>query len=152
VAHEGLESAIHLLDGRVHEAMAASDVAVIASGTATLEAMLLDCPMVVAYRLAPLSHFFLKRTGLLRIQRYALPNILAGRGLVPELMQGAVTAEALAAAALAWLEDPDRVRAYRRECRRFHDDLRQNADQRAAVSVRALVRARKLSGVNHGAR
>lgn len=151
VAHEGLASAIQLVDGRVHEALAASDVAVIASGTAALEAMLLDCPMVVAYRLAPLSHFLLKRTGLLRIQRYALPNILAGRGLVPELMQGAVTAEALAAGALAWLEDPDRVRAYRRECRRFHHELRQDADHQAAGSVRALVRARTLSGVHHGA-
>lgn len=151
VAREGLESEVRLVDGRVHEVMSASDVALIASGTATLEAMLLECPMVVAYRIAPLSHFLLKRTGLLRIQRYALPNILAGRSLVPELMQGAVTAEALAAGALAWLEEPERLRAYRRECRRFHEALRQGADKRAAAAVRALVRARTLSGVRHAA-
>ncbi len=151
VAREGLASAIRLVDGRVHEVMAASDVALIASGTATLEAMLLGCPMVVAYRVAPVSHFVLKRLGLLRIQRYALPNILAGRNLVPELMQGAVTAEALAAAALAWLEEPGRVDTYRRECRQFHDTLRRDADQRAAASVRALVRARTLSGIRHDA-
>lgn len=151
VAREGLESAVRLVDGRAHEVMAASDVALIASGTATLEALLLGCPMVVAYRVAPLTHLMLKRTGLLRIRRYALPNILAGRSLVPELMQGEVTAEALAAAALAWLEEPERVRAYRRECRRFHDELRQGADQRAAASVRALVRGRTRSGVRREA-
>lgn len=151
VARERLGSEVQLVDGRVHEVLAASNVALIASGTATLEAMLLGCPMVVAYRVAPLSHFLLKRTGLLRVQRYALPNILAGRNLVPELMQGAVTAEALAAGALAWLEEPGRVRAFRRECRRFHDELRQGADGRAASSVRALVRAKTLSGVRREA-
>lgn len=151
VAREGLESETRLVDGRVQDVLAASDVALVASGTATLEALLLDCPMVVAYRLAPLSHFVLKRLGLLRIQRYALPNILAGRSLVPELMQGAVTAEALAAAALAWLDEPDRLAGYRSECRRFHGLLRQGADRRAAASVRALVRARTLSGVRHAA-
>lgn len=151
VAREGLENAVRIVDGRAHEVMAASDVALIASGTATLEAMLLDCPMVVAYRVAPLTHLLLKRTGLLRIRRYALPNILAGRSLVPELMQGEVTAEALAAAALAWLEEPKRVRAYRRQCRRYHDELRQGADQRAAASVRALVRGRRRGGIRRAA-
>lgn len=151
VAREGLENAVRIVDGRAHEVMAASDVALIASGTATLEAMLLDCPMVVAYRVAPLTHLLLKRTGLLRIRRYALPNILAGRSLVPELMQGEVTAEALAAAALAWLEEPKRVRGYRRECRRYHDELRRGADRRAAASVRALVRGRRRGGVRRAA-
>lgn len=151
VSREGLQSEVRLVEGRPQEVLAASDVALIASGTATLEAMLLRRPMVVAYRVAPLTHFLLRRVGLLRISRYALPNILAGRALVPELMQGAVTAEALAAGALAWLEEPERVRVYERECARYHDLLRQGASERAAQAVRALVRARTLSGVNHAA-
>lgn len=151
VERHGLESEIRLVDEQAQTVLAASDVALIASGTATLEAMLLRCPMVVAYRVAPVTHFLLRRTGMLRIRRFALPNILAGRGFVPELMQGAVTAESLAAGALAWLEEPDRVSAYKRECARFHELLRRGADEHAASAIRALVRSVSMSGINHAA-
>lgn len=137
---EGLGERSLLLDGRAREALAAADVALVASGTATLEAMLLRCPVVVAYRVTPLTHFMLRRLGLLRIRRYALPNILAARPLVPELMQGQANPEALAAAALAWLEDSERVASYRRVCAELHERLRCNADARAAEAVLSLVR------------
>lgn len=137
---QGMAARVSLLDGRVREVLAATDVALVASGTATLETMLLRCPMVAAYRVAPLTYFLLTRFGLLRLQRFALPNILAGRSLVPELMQGEVNAESLAAAATAWLEDGDRVASYRRVCGELHERLRRDADRQAAAAVLSLVR------------
>jgi len=140
LAAEGMDPGVHLLDNGAHLSLTAADVALVASGTATLEAMMLKCPMVVAYRVAPLTHFILRRLGLLRIRRYALPNILAGRPLVPELMQGEATAESLAAAALAWLEEPERASAYRAECRRLHRQMRRDANARAAEAVLSMAR------------
>lgn len=92
------------LDGQSREAMAAADAVLLASGTATLEACLLQRPMVVAYRMAPLSWALVSR--LVRSPFAALPNILAGRALVPELLQDAATPEALAAALGGLLDDP----------------------------------------------
>jgi lipid-A-disaccharide synthase len=99
-----------LLDGRAHEAMAAADVVLAASGTATLEAALIGRPMVVAYRLAPLTHALARR--LVHTPFVALPNLLAGRALVPEFIQDAAQPEALAAA-LAELLEPARARQVR---------------------------------------
>ena len=81
-----------------HQAMIAADAVLLASGTAALEAMLAKRPMVVAYRLAPLTYHLVKLLGLLRTDVYSLPNILAGRPIVPELMQDACTPAALAGA------------------------------------------------------
>jgi lipid-A-disaccharide synthase len=92
-----LHLALHLVDGRAREAMVASDAVLLASGTAALEAMLAKRPMVVAYRIAPLTHFLVKRLGLLKVERYSLPNVLAGEALVPERMQDDCRAELLAA-------------------------------------------------------
>lgn len=144
LSDQGVESDVHLLDNSAHLCLTAADVALVASGTATLEAMMLQCPMVVAYRVAPLTHFILRHLGLLRISRYALPNILAGRPLVPELMQGDATAESLAAAALAWLEEPERISAYRAECRRLHRQMRRGANERAAEAVLAMARKPRM--------
>lgn len=83
-----------LLDGRSHEALAACDAVLIASGTATLEALLYKRPMVVAYRVAPMTYRILKR--LVKSPYISLPNLLAERLLVPELIQDAATADALA--------------------------------------------------------
>ncbi|MCO6062902.1 lipid-A-disaccharide synthase, partial [Pseudomonas sp. MOB-449] len=80
------------LDGRSHEALGACDAVLIASGTATLEALLFKRPMVVAYRVAPLTYRILRR--LVKSPYISLPNLLAGRLLVPELIQDAATPEA----------------------------------------------------------
>lgn len=92
-----LHPAVHLIDGQARSAMVAADAVLLASGTAALEAMLAKRPMVVAYRIAPLTHFIVKAFGLLKVNRYSLPNVLAGDALVPERMQGDCTAEHLAA-------------------------------------------------------
>lgn len=87
---------ILVLDGRSHAAMIAADAILLASGTAALEAMLAKRPMVVAYRLAALTYRIVKGFGLLKVERYSLPNHLAGREIVPELMQERCTPQALA--------------------------------------------------------
>lgn len=78
---------LRLLDGQAHLAMVAADAVLLASGTAALEAALAKRPMVVGYRIATLTHFIVKRLGLLKINRYSLPNVLHGGDLVPEYMQ-----------------------------------------------------------------
>jgi lipid-A-disaccharide synthase len=90
----GRDVPLTLLDGRSHEALAACDAVLIASGTATLEALLFKRPMVVAYKVAPLTYRILKR--LVTSAYISLPNLLAERLLVPELIQDAATPEALA--------------------------------------------------------
>ena len=91
-----LHAALRLIDGRAREAMVAADAVLLASGTAALEAMLAKRPMVVAYRIAPLTHFIVKAFGLLKVERYSLPNVLAGEALVVERMQDDCRAEVLA--------------------------------------------------------
>ena len=97
---------VRVLDGQADLLLRAADAALLASGTATLEAALAQCPMVVGHRIAPLTHFIVKRLGLLRATRYSLPNILAGHDVVPELMQNACTSPRLAAALAPLLDDP----------------------------------------------
>src|SRR5690606_6975111 len=93
-AYPGLP--LTLVSGRSREVMAAANAVLLASGTATLEATLLKRPMVVTYRMAPLSWALVKR--LVKTPFAALPNILAGRALVPELIQDDATPEAMVAA------------------------------------------------------
>lgn len=97
-------SRIRLLDGQSHQAMIAADTVLLASGTAALEAALAKRPMVVGYRIAPFTHFIVKSLGLLKIHRYSLPNVLAGRDLVPEFMQQDCTADAITPAIATLLD------------------------------------------------
>jgi lipid-A-disaccharide synthase len=126
---------IFVIDGHAHEAMAAADAILLASGTATLEAMLAKRPMVVGYRIAPLTYRIVKGLGLLKVARYALPNVLAGRDLAPELMQDACTPDALVAALRPSLQglpiDPDLLAEYRR----LHLMLRHDASRSAAAAI-----------------
>jgi lipid-A-disaccharide synthase len=107
---------LQLLDGQSHAALAACDVTLIASGTATLEAALFKRPMVIGYRMHPLSWQIMKR---LRYQPWVgLPNILLRDFAVPELIQQDCQPAALAQAALAWLDD---AAGRERLARRFDD-------------------------------
>jgi len=130
---------IQLTDGRAHEAMIAADAVLLASGTAALEAMLAKRPMVVAYRLAALTYRIVTGLGMLETNRYSLPNVLAGRDLVPELMQGACTPQALAAALLPALRERHPPVALLAEYRHLHLELRRDASRSAAAAVSALI-------------
>ena len=137
LAREAPGVEVHVLQGRSHEALAASDVAIVASGTATLEALLLRRPMVVAYRLSPLTYHIARR--LVRVKRFALPNLLAGEDLVPELIQEAAAPARLGAEALAWLDAPERMARIEARFREIHERLRRGADARAAEAVLAVM-------------
>ena len=146
-----------LLDGRAHEALLAADVVLLASGTATLEAMLAKRPMVVGYRVSALSYRIARLLRMLKTDIYALPNILArasgrvGDGLlVPELMQDECTAENLAAATLALLHDNERRGRIVAAFEQLHLDLRggleDHAGERAAAAIAELVEERHAGG------
>ncbi len=141
-----LAGRLRVLDGGAHEAMLAADAVLLASGTAALEAMLAKRPMVVGYRIAPLTHWIVRRLGLLKVARYSLPNILSahlldGRELAPERMQDDCTPEALADALAPLLDDPARAAALQADYLRLHEALRQDASARAADAIAALLAA-----------
>lgn len=96
---------VRMFEGRAHEVMAASDLLLIASGTATLEAAIVGTPMVITYRVAPLTYVIGKM--LVDIEHVGLPNIVAGKGVVPELIQGDATGERMAEEALKILDDKE---------------------------------------------
>jgi lipid-A-disaccharide synthase len=130
---------IHLLDGQAQPALAAADAAIVASGTATLETLLTGRPMVVAYRVSAATAFLLRTVGLVKVPYFSQPNLLAGRRLVPEFFQQAVRGEALAAALLAELEDPQHVRELQGEFAQIHQLLRRGGAGRAAQAILDLI-------------
>ena len=132
---------VTLVRGRSREVMAASDVVLLASGTATLEAMLLKRPMVVGYRLSNLSYKLLSR--LVKVPWVALPNLLAQKGLVPELLQDDATPEALGAAVLERMENTEEREQLQQAFTELHESLRQNADERAATAISELMGRRR---------
>lgn len=136
---QGRDLPLTLLDGRSHVALAACNAVLIASGTATLEALLYKRPMVVAYRLAPLTYWILKR--MVKSPYVSLPNLLAQRLLVPELLQDAATAEALAQTLLPLLENGDAQTA---GFDAIHRTLRRDASNQAAEAVLNLIGATPL--------
>lgn len=128
---------IELLDGRSHEALAACDVTLVASGTATLEAALFKRPMVIAYAMHALSWQMMKR---MKYQPWVgLPNILLEDFAVPELLQGDATPQRLADAALAWLDDPARAEALRVRFEALHRQLRRNTAEAATDAIATLL-------------
>lgn len=126
---------VHLVDSRAREVMAASDVVLAASGTATLEAMLVGRPMVVAYRLAPLSHWVARSLDLVKVRYFSLPNLLAGEELVPEFLQGQVTAGRLYEAVIALLRSPERCADLRGRFAALGGGLRRGASELSARAV-----------------
>lgn len=137
-----LRGVLRIIDGHAREAMVASDVVLLASGTATLEAMLAKRPMVVAYKVSPTTYRIVKGLGLLKVDSYALPNVLAGQKVVPELMQDDCTPEKLAGAVLRWLREPDAVTALKPRFEILHAQLKRDASARAADGVAELLAAR----------
>ena len=128
-----------LLDGRSHEALAACDVTLIASGTATLEAALLKRPMVIGYRMNGLSWQLMKR---MRYQPWVgLPNILCENFVVPELLQDACNPPALAAAVEAWLDDAPGVLRLASRFDDLHLLLRQDTARRATDAIAQVLQA-----------
>jgi lipid-A-disaccharide synthase len=126
---------IRLTDGGAREALAACNLALVASGTATLETLLSKRPMVVAYRLAAATVFVARRLALVKSPYMALPNLLAGRALVPEFFQDEVTPSALGGALLRELDDPGRAAELAAQFRRMHVELRCGAAERAANAI-----------------
>lgn len=131
---------VTLLSGQGLEAMAAANAVMLASGTATLECMLLKRPMVVAYRLSPVTYRIARM--LVRSRYFSLPNLLADRPLVKELIQDEVTPEALGSEALALIEDPQRAQELAVIFSRIHDELRRDANRAAAATVLELAGVR----------
>jgi len=139
--HQRTDLPLTLLFGHSHEALAAADMALVASGTATLETALFKTPMVIAYRQSPIT-WALMRT-MLYLPYIGMPNILAGERLVPELLQDEANPAALAAALLALWRD---AAARKRQIERFHDFhhlLRQNTAQKAADAVLEVLENRR---------
>lgn len=126
-----------LVDGQSREVMAAADVVLLASGTAALEAMLLKRPMVVAYKLSPLTYWLAKR--LVKVTNVSLPNLLANETLVPELIQHEATPEKLGQAVLNYLEDTRLNHRVNQRFTEIHQSLRQDASQQAATAVLDLI-------------
>lgn len=126
---------VKLMYGHAHDAMEASDVVLVASGTATLEAALLKKPMVITYRMPYLSWQILKR---MRLQPYVgLPNILAEKMIVPEFLQHEATVNNITEAILKMQQDEDYVQSVKSEFLRIHHMLKQNSAQKAADIVLA---------------
>jgi lipid-A-disaccharide synthase len=139
VARHAAGVPLTLLDGRSHDALAACDATLIASGTATLEAALFKRPMVIGYKMNALSWQIMKRK---RLQPWVgLPNILCEDFAVPERLQGEATPERLAADVLAWLDDPDRAEALAARFTQLHHTLRRDTARTATDAIAQVLGA-----------
>jgi lipid-A-disaccharide synthase len=135
---------VKLLDGQARRALAAADVVLVASGTATLETALFKRPMVVAYKLGAITAFLLRTLGLVKIKHFSQPNLLAGKELVPEFFQEAASPQNLANALAHWLEHPAEVAQVQKEFEDIHARLRCDGADRAAEEVAALLATRAM--------
>lgn len=132
---------VRIVDGRAQEALTAADAVLVASGTATLETALVKRPMVVAYRVAPLTGWLLREMKLVKTSHFSQPNLLAGRPLVPEFFQEQVRPDVLGPALLAQLERPDRA-DLTAQFTAIHQSLRCDASARAADAIAELLAER----------
>lgn len=130
---------LHLLDGQAREAMIASDAAILASGTVALECMLAKCPMVVGYKMKPFTFWLAKK--LVKTKYVSLPNILAGKAIIPELLQNDCTPENIAKQILPLLTGDNTV--LKQTFLTLHQQIRCHADEQAAKAVLDVI------GVNH---
>lgn len=142
LAEQAPQVPVTIVDGRAQEVIAASDVVLLASGTATLEAALVKRPMVVAYCVAPATAWLLRRLALVKTEFFSQPNLLAGRRLVPEYFQEEVRPEVLGPAVLGQLERDDRAELTA-AFGDIHRQLRCDASARAASAILDLLARRR---------
>jgi lipid-A-disaccharide synthase len=136
---------VSVLDGHSHVALAAADVVLVASGTATLETLLTKRPMVVAYRLGALTAWLLRTFNLMKAPFFSQPNLLAGERIVPELFQEQVSAEALGAELLRELDDTALRERQERVFSDIHRQLERNASDRAAEAILGMLAAKAVT-------
>lgn len=129
--------ALHCTIGNAHQVMQAADVVLVASGTASLEALLCQKPMVVAYRMHPFNYFLAKC--LIKTPYVSLPNILAQQALVPERIQHQASVQRLSRDVLAWFDDEKRRQDISQRFTDMHLSLRQDAAQKAATAIAQLI-------------
>mgnify|MGYP003585732281 CR=1 FL=1 len=137
----GVLDALTIVTGQSHPVLAACDVTLIASGTATLEAALFKRPMVISYHMHPISWRLMRRK---QLQPWVgLPNILCREFVVPELLQDAATPDALATAVQDWLDarlqDPARIQRLEQRFTALHDDLQRDTPRLAAHAIQNLL-------------
>ncbi|MEZ5463729.1 MAG: lipid-A-disaccharide synthase [Lysobacteraceae bacterium] len=148
LADHSLDDIAAVFNGRASEVLMAADATLLASGTAALEALLAKQPMVVGYRISGLTYAIVRAFGMMRVERFSLPNALAGHELVAERMQSDCTDEKLAETLLPLLHDPAQaLDSVLPEYQRIHNQLRRDASACAADAVAELLRARgKIAG------
>ena len=135
----GVLAQVQILDGQSHTALAACDVTLIASGTATLEAALFKRPMVIAYNMNWLSWQIMRRQ---KLQPWVgLPNILCRDFVVPEFLQDAATPKALADAVMDWLENPAKLAAVQQRFGALHAQLKRDTTQLATDAIQKVLQA-----------
>lgn len=133
---------VRLVSGGARDCMTAANAVLLASGTATLETMLHQRPMVVAYKVSRLTGWLARR--LVQVPYFAMPNLIAGRKLVDEFAQEDARVDTLGPAMLSLLDDQEQRTALMQAFRDLHDQLRRNASREAALSVARLVKERQL--------
>jgi lipid-A-disaccharide synthase len=139
VCAAGLDGAVKIVPGRSHEALAACDVALVASGTATLEAALFKRPMVIAYAVNWLTYRMMRS---MQLQPWVgLPNILCREFVVPELLQDEANPESLAAAVLEWLGSPARMAAVQEKFTALHASLRRDTATLATDAIQQVIQS-----------
>jgi lipid-A-disaccharide synthase len=143
--HQFPDIQIHLLDGMADEVLEASDVVLIASGTATLQAALWKKPMVISYKVPWLTAQIMKRQGYLPY--VGLPNILCGEFVVPELLQSDATPEKLSAAILDWLNHPSKVAQLKERFAKMHETLRRPTGLLVAQAVAQTIMDRRVGRI-----
>lgn len=135
-------TSIHLVQKKPRTVIAAADVVLCASGTATLEVMLVNRPLVMTYRIAPSTYKVGGWLKLVKLTWFSLPNILAGEGLIPELIQDNATGPKLATGVEQWLGDEEAVVSLKHRFKDLHDSLRCDASSKAADAVSQLLENR----------
>ncbi|WP_133511156.1 lipid-A-disaccharide synthase [Candidatus Thiosymbion oneisti] len=136
---EALELPVTLVDGQGRDVIAAADCVLTASGTATLETLLINRPMVVGYRMSPTTYHLLSGLRLVKVPYIAMANLLVGHELAPEFIQDRCRADLLGPAVLDLLRNRDRVSEIQSAYREVHGQLRRNAGHEAAAAVLELV-------------